>query len=103
METEEMLIERIRELVGHPDLNLVAAVQQALVDRDVRIGRLARECENLSRFLDGFSGAAKGETLRERMENLVRHYATQLGRWAARPDPDLDKPIKYQGPPRIRD
>jgi len=83
METEEFLINRIRELVGYPDRNLVAAVQQALIDRDTRIAKLAAECRKLSQFLDQFGDVASGEGLRERVGNVIAHYVNQVGRWTS--------------------
>jgi hypothetical protein len=42
------------------------------------------ELVRLNQFLDQFGDAARGSTLVERVEMVIRHYATQMGRWNRR-------------------
>lgn len=47
---------------------------------------LALQVRVLNEYLDSFGDIAHGETPIERVQNVVGHYATQLGRWTGKED-----------------
>ena len=52
-----------------------------LVEPCRSLAEARHELTNLTVFLDGIN-APPGDTATERVEAVVRHYATQIGRWA---------------------
>jgi len=42
---------------------------------------LVQQIKELNAYLDNFGIIAGGNTLVERVHNVVQHYATQMGRW----------------------